>query len=267
MRRKTDNLHLAASRPRASRSQSVSAVDTDLAYGDHSPGHSRHRRTDEAELKGLVGKAKGLLVEADCLHYSVTSIIAHLQKNPEAMAAVALTLAEISNVVAKMGPGVLTSLRAGSPAIFALLASPQFLIAAGVGVGVTIVAFGGYKIIKKIKAKKSENSGDEMLEIGADMSRIDTWRRGITEADDDEFLPHSADRRRSMQESRIRDSQREGRSLRAIEAPKSAKTSGSRSSRASSSSKTLRAETDRKDKKGKKESKPSPLRLMFKALT
>lgn len=155
----------------------------DLAYGHLHP-ETLARLDDEVELKGLVGKVKNLLDEADCIQHSVTSTIAHLQKNPEAMAAVALTLAEISNLLTKMAPGMLTSLRAASPAVFALLASPQFLIAGGVAVGVTIVAFGGYKIIKKIKANKqaAENPGvEELLEFRGDVSRIETWRRGISE--------------------------------------------------------------------------------------
>jgi hypothetical protein len=80
--------------------------------------------------------AKGLLVEADCVHRSATVTIAHLQKNPEAMAAVALTLAEISRLVSNMAPGVIASLRTSAPMIFSLLASPQFLIGAGVGIWV-----------------------------------------------------------------------------------------------------------------------------------
>ena len=119
-------------------------------------------------------------------------MIEHLQKNPDAMAAVALTLAEISNIASKMAPGALTALKGSAPAVFALLASPQFLIAAGVGIGVTVVMFGGYKIIKKIKAKNAAGKADannmeDMLEIdGAEINRINQWRRGIV-ADDTEI--------------------------------------------------------------------------------
>ena len=70
------------------------------------------------------------------------------------MAAVALTLAEISNLVTKMAPGALMAVKTSAPTVFAILAAPEFLIAVGVGVGLTVVAFGGYKIIKKIKAEE-----------------------------------------------------------------------------------------------------------------
>jgi len=131
-------------------------------------------------------KLQLLLEEANCLQYSATAIIESLQKNPEALAAVALTLGEISNLVTKMAPGILTAMKASFPAAVALLASPQFMIAAGVGVGVTVIALGGYKIIKKIKAKKElEGDGqgtgvdDELHEL----DRIEMWRRGIAEAE------------------------------------------------------------------------------------
>ncbi|MGI4815727.1 MAG: hypothetical protein ACRYGG_20660, partial [Janthinobacterium lividum] len=130
----------------------------DLAYGEPPPNLFQRPAEDEPELKGLVGKVRGLLDEAHCLQHSVASTISTLQKNPDAMAAVALTLAEISNLIKKMPPGTIFKLRAAAPAIFALLSSPQFLIAGGLAVGVTIVAFGGYKIVKKLQAKKAEEN-------------------------------------------------------------------------------------------------------------
>ena len=177
------------------RSSSTSAIDMDLAYGPYHPKSIQKYDDPEtsADLPNLVSRAKGILEEVDCAHASVTAIISHLQKNPEAMAAVALTLAEISNIVTKMAPGALSAIKASSPAVFALLASPQFLIAAGVGVGITVVMLGGYKIIKKIKAKQpiafeastgsQEESMDEMVEIGGDIDRIENWRRGIVTAE------------------------------------------------------------------------------------
>ena len=240
-------------------------IDMDLAYGDIPPPLDLAKPGEEAELKGLVGKVRMILEEADCVQYSVTAIIASLQKNPEAMAAVALTLAEISNIVTKMAPGVLTALKGSAPAVFALLASPQFMIAAGVGVGVTIVALGGYKIIKKIQAKHAaEDAGmDEMLEVGGDVNRIESWRRGISEAEveslgtsvDGEFItPQAAAMSRlDLQEERTQESRREHKSMKSAKGARSSKTSSS-----SKSSKTAKPE------KEKKEKKPSPLRLMFK---
>ena len=174
------------------RSRSTTAIDMDLAYGDYHPSSINPvlHGAEGKELLTLVDKAKFLLDEANCAQHSVKAIIEHLQRNPDAMAAVALTLAEISNIAAKMAPGVLTALKGSAPAVFALLASPQFLIAAGVGIGVTVVMLGGYKIIKKIKAKNAaskEGSMDEALEIDADeINRINAWRRGIVASGDDE---------------------------------------------------------------------------------
>lgn len=249
----------------------------DLAYGDVLPQFLHQdqlmvtRSDQEDELKGLVGKVKMLLEEADCLHYSVTAIIGNLQKNPDAMAAVALTLAEISNLVSKMAPGIVMSLKGSAPAVFALLASPQFLIAAGVGVGVTIIAFGGYKIIKKIKANNAtaqDNGMDEMLEIGTDVSSIDTWRRGIAAAEaesvgtsvDGEFItPQAANLSRiNLQEERTKESRHGGKSSKTSTMAKTEKSSG-KDSKSSS-----RRGKEKKPEKEKKEKKPSPLRLMFK---
>lgn len=191
VRRRTDT-DLAQLSPtrRAShplRSISTTAVDMDLAYGDYH--HSsiaplpNTGATEENELLTLVDRARLLLDEANCAQHSVRAMIEHLQQNPDAMAAVALTLAEISNLASKMAPGALAALKGSAPAVFALLASPQFLIAAGVGIGVTVVMFGGYKIIKKIKAKNAAGKADimeDMLEIdGEEINRINQWRRGI----------------------------------------------------------------------------------------
>lgn len=191
--------------PILSRSK-TEAIDMDLAYGEAHPSAlqryeppgevAANSADDEEELQGLVAKAKNLLEEADCVQHSASATIAHLQKNPDAMAAVALTLAEISNLVSKMAPSILTALKASAPSVFALLASPQFLIAAGVGIGVTIVMFGGYKIIKKITAapenanqdsnadKAAEPNVDELIELQDEhLSRVEMWRRGVADAE------------------------------------------------------------------------------------
>lgn len=264
----------------------------DLAYGDL-PHDLIPRTGDEAELSAHVGTVKRLLQEADCVHYSVSAIIANLQKNPEAMAAVALTLAEISNIVKTMSPGVLMALKGSSPAVFALLASPQFLIAAGVGVGVTVVCLGGYKIIKRIKARNAaeaeEGRMEELLELegeGVGLGRIEMWRRGISETEDDgrsvgtsvegEFitpmaamsLREGAGRERGerglmgMRGSAVGGSSRAGESSKVSrrersEGDKSEK-SERRQAKAEKSSKEGKEKTEKK-----KEKKPSPLRAMF----
>ena len=260
-------------------------IDMDLAYGDIPPPLPVATLDEEVELKGLVGKVKMMLEEADCLQCSATAIIASLQNNPDAMAAVALTLAEISNIASKMAPGALLAMKGSAPAVFALLASPQFLIAAGVGVGITIVALGGFKIIKKLKARNAEQleqeaGMDEMLELGSDISRIDTWRRGIVAVEeqsigtsvDGEFItPHAAAvSRLNLNEDGTKVSRRKHRSSSSSSKAASEAPSGSskKSGSGSSSSKGKREKKDEKEKREKrekkeKEKKPSPLRLMF----
>lgn len=130
-------------------------VDMDLAYGDfHEPSLSHYApsATSETDMRQLVSKTHRVLIEAKCAQSSATATIEHLKKNPDALASVALTLAEISRVAGGLGPGVLAGIQASAPSVFALLASPQFLVAAGVGVGLTIVMLGGYKVVKQIKA-------------------------------------------------------------------------------------------------------------------
>ncbi|KAK1995936.1 hypothetical protein LX36DRAFT_136709 [Colletotrichum falcatum] len=135
-------------------------IDMDLAYGNIPP--DLQDRTDldpsskEKEAKTLVAKVEGLLDEAKCVHHSATATIAHLQGNPDAAAAVALTLAELSTLLKQMSPAFLSVIKGGSPAVFALLASPQFLIAAGASIGLTVVMFGGWKIVKQIKDAQAQ---------------------------------------------------------------------------------------------------------------
>ena len=254
-------------------------IDMDLAYGPIPPPLPVVRREDnEREFQGHVQKVKRILEEADCLQYSASAIITTLQRNPDAMAAVALSLAEISNVVTKMAPGVLTSMKASSPAVFALLASPQFLIAGGVAVGVTIVAFGGYKIIKKIRAKHAiEVPGmDEMMEIDGDVNRIDNWRRGIAEEEersigtsvDGELITPQAAALAKLNLNEVPEAKRRDRGGESRKAgnstsgsSKSSSEKGSKTSSKSSSKESSKA-TSRKTRK-EKAKKPSPLRLMF----
>ena len=258
------------------RSLSTGGIDMDLAYGEPPPNLFTSQTQDESELKGLVGRVKGLLDEANCLQYSTTQTISSLQRNPDAMAAVALTLAEISNLVKKMSPMMVFKLRSAAPAVFALLASPQFMIAAGVGVGVTIVAFGGYKIVKKIQEKKAaENQMEEMIELTADVSRIDQWRRGIAVAEaesagtsvDGEFITPTA---ASMSKLNLRDEVEMAKTNNATRKTKSkgaktAKTTKSTTSRTSKTTTKTKGDSTSKQKSSRssKEKKPSPLRLMF----
>lgn len=266
-----------AKRSMTSPMASLPHIDMDLAYGPIPPPLPVARRAaDEEHFRGLVQKVKCILEEADCLQYSASAIVTTLQNNPDAMAAVALTLAEISNIVTKLAPGVLTAMKGSSPAVFALLASPQFLIAGGVAVGVTIVAFGGFKIIKKIQAKKAiEVPGmDEMVEIGGDVSRIDNWRRGIAEEQeqsigtsvDGEFItPHAAALSQlNLNKARASETKRQEEGIGNMKASssKSESEKGSKKSSKGSSKGSSKA-SSKETKKDKKVKKPSPLRLMF----
>ncbi|KAJ3574161.1 hypothetical protein NPX13_g4459 [Xylaria arbuscula] len=208
-------------------------IDMNLAYGNIPPDLAERVDLDPAyqavekenKARSLMEKIENLLVEAQCLHHTATHIIEHLQGKPEAAAAVALTLAELSALLGKMSPTFLGVIQGGSPAIFALLASPQFLIAAGLTVGVTVVMFGGWKIIKRIKeAKEAETAArmqpmafeahpsqpipqpmmmqqppyppseasqeyEEALvvdDVEEELSTIESWRRGITPFGEDE---------------------------------------------------------------------------------
>jgi hypothetical protein len=279
-------------RPRnLSRANTTSAVDVDmdLAYGEYhphldplSPMHNREVAVvQKEELSSLVLKCKMLMDEANCAQHSVKAIVAHLQKNPDAMAAVALTLAEISNVASKMAPGALAAFKVGAPSVFALLAAPEFLIAVGVSVGITVVMFGGYKIMKKIKAARAgdESPGmDEAIDV-EELSHIDRWRRGIADSafdpDDDartvisngtsvegEFITPIA--ARSL--GHLPDTMRGDKAKKDRKAKKEDKESGKKRKK-SSSTKSVSSHGSSRLAPGEravvKVKKPSPLRRMF----
>jgi len=248
-------------------------IDMDLAYGDLPPP-SPVKRYDDGEIREKASRLTKILDEANCLQHSVSAMVDNLQKNPDALAAVALTLAEISTMVGKMGPGVLTALKGSFPAVVALLASPHFMIAAGVGVGVTIVALGGYKIIKKIQDQQKEQpileepyQLDELQQ--QELSRIEVWRRGIAEVEaesagttvDGEFITPGATRH-LLEEGVIDEDD--------IKSRRSSKSKGEHRRRhkaksvATSTSSRSKSE---KDGSKKKKKEPSGLRLLFKTRT
>ncbi|OJD26384.1 hypothetical protein ACJ73_02236 [Blastomyces percursus] len=277
------------------RSRSFPHVDMDLAYGEYHPDSlERVNSNPEDVMGGLVSKAKGLLVEADCAQHSAQATMAHLQKNPEAMAAVALTLAEISNLASKLAPAALAALKSSSPAVFALLSSPQFMIAAGVGIGVTVVMFGGYKIVKRIQAASGmqpEGSTDELIELNQDVSRVESWRRGVADFEaesvatsvDGEFITpraaavsgifptghsHYHHLRSEYGGGGRRGSVRDAETVRDNASSYTHTTRSSRRSKRSNVPPTEASGKDKRDKRDKKKKektkKPSPLRLLFK---
>jgi hypothetical protein len=258
-------------------------IDMHLAYGDV----PRPNTPKEQELQGLMSRFDKLMIEAQCVQHSAATIFSSLQANPEAMAAVALTLAEISSLTTKMGPGILSMLKVSSPAIFALLASPQFLIATGVAVGVTIVMFGGYKIIKQIQQNAAENKEasqmEEALVFDGQLSSIESWRRGIADAEaesvstsvDGEFITPEAMRvrkeriRQRAREERIREEDEESTvktesvdsSAQTVKTVKKKKHSARRSNRSVYESYSTETTTPSELKKGKK---PNALKALFK---
>ncbi|KAJ4324071.1 hypothetical protein N0V84_004037 [Fusarium piperis] len=200
-------------------------IDMDLAYGNIPPDLAERTDLDpkygtEQEAKTLVHRVEGILTEAKCLHHSATTTMAQLQKDPDSAAAVALSLAELSKLVKKSSPAFLMLLKSGSPAVFSLLSSPHFLIGTSVAVGVTVVCFGGWKIVQRVKEQQQAREAlmyeamdrpapmrtqseyaprrapteysagmDEALIIEDDLSEvssIETWRRGIVPFGEDE---------------------------------------------------------------------------------
>ncbi|TVY27518.1 hypothetical protein LHYA1_G003624 [Lachnellula hyalina] len=200
-------------------------IDMNLAYGElhHPPPPAIEQ---EQELQATMSKLEILLTEAQCLQYTATAIISNLQTNPEAMAAVALTLAELSNILKSMSPGILSALKATSPAIFGLLASPQFLIAGGLAIGVTIVMFGGYKIIKNMQdnQKEAPRMEEAMVYDGLEMGSVESWRRGIADVEsqsvstsvDGEFItPEAARRKQEHIKDRAKEERKKSKSRKA----------------------------------------------------
>ncbi|KAI2633430.1 hypothetical protein GGS21DRAFT_134885 [Xylaria nigripes] len=264
-------------------------IDMDLAYGSIPPDLADRVDLDptpdnntpveqEQTARTLIEKIEDLLNEAQCLHHTATHIIEHLQKQPEAAAAVALALAELSSLLGKISPSFLAILKGGSPAIFGLLISPQFLIAAGLTVGVTVVMFGGWKIVKRIQnAKEAEAAArtapmtfeahpeqaaqpphqqyaesevsegiDEALVVEEELSAIETWRRGITPFGEDgsaeiELISPKAHRavRRQHGGDDAR-SERSARTSRTHRSSKSSKEHHSHRSRADNDDKSVR---------------------------
>lgn len=275
-----------------SRRASYNDVDMDLAYGDAPPPMPVSRIEESGELREKMTSLQKLLDECNCLQHSASATIDNLQKNPEALAAVGLTLAEISTMVTKLAPGALPGLKASFPAVMALLASPQFAIAAGVTVGVTVIAFGGYKIIKKMQANKKEKA---MLEDGQgqaaiepaspaesvdelrELSSIERWRRGIADEQaasvgtsvDGEFITPVASRT-LIEEGRLTEADfkpREKDKELKRKKKKSRSKVGSESGRSVRSERSERSTSSRskgkKEKEKEKKKEPSGLKMLF----
>ncbi|RFU81066.1 hypothetical protein TARUN_1159 [Trichoderma arundinaceum] len=264
--------------------------DLHLAYGDIPPDladrvdldvHTVHSEpnvlveTEREQAEELIHKIENLLDEAHCAQHSATAIITHLQERPDAAAAVALTLAELSGIITKLSPGFAAILKGTSPAIFALLASPQFLIGTGIAVGVTVVMFGGWKIVQRTFGKQPlayegaaaapspvlpqiEAAVDEAIvleTVEVDLSSIDHWRRGIVDAGyesaDMELMTPEADRVTRERRGAKGDAEDyfDSKSRRSSKTHKSSKTHSSSHSSSSHKSHKSKHEKDASDKK------------------
>jgi hypothetical protein len=185
------------------------------------------------------------------------------------------------------------------------LLSPQFMIAGGVAVGVTIVALGGYKIVKKIQADNAEKAAataattpipmtgrgradsgadlDQLDELEpAELSRVELWRRGIADVEaessgtsiDGEFITPGASRQLIdagvLDEDDLR-SRRSGRTHRSHRAKSehSVKTSKtSKTTKTTKTSDTRKTKTTVKEGSSKKKEKePSGLKMLFRSHT
>jgi hypothetical protein len=202
-----------------------------------------------------------------------------------------------------MGPGVLLTLKGSFPAVAALLLSPQFMIAGGVAVGVTIVALGGYKIIKKIQAESQEKEvaipmvQRARVDSGAsadannnvldelqpeELSRVEMWRRGIADVEerssgttvDGEFITPGASRQLCDAGVLDEDDLKSRRSVRtSASRSKPHKAKSERSVKTSKTTKTSETKRSKTVKEGstvggrKKEKEPSGLKMLFRSHT
>jgi len=172
------------------------------------------------------------------------------------------------------------------------------MIAGGVAVGVTVVALGGYKIIKKIQAQRDDDFAaipmaarsrriDEVHDTHEldelepqELSRVEIWRRGIADVAeqsagtsvDGEFITPGASRHLIdagvLDEDDLK-SRRSARSKRDTEsrAPKSHRAKSERSVKTSKTSDTRRSKTVKESSSRKKEKEPSGLKMLFRSHT
>ncbi|KAE8824111.1 hypothetical protein HRS9139_09293 [Pyrenophora teres f. teres] len=278
------------------RSKSEANIDMDLAYGDVPPPLPDNKY-DDLELQEKASKIELLLDEANCLQHTATAMIENLQKNPEALAAVSLTLAELSAIVGKMGPGVLMTLKGSFPAVAALLLSPQFMIAGGVAPMLARAATAPVSAPAPVAAIEDTNCELDELQP-QELSRVEMWRRGIADVEansagtsvDGEFITPGASRqlcdagvldeddlksRRSTRSRRTTHSESKHKSHRtkSEKTSKTTKTSESKRpsskapSKAPSVAPSKTSSRSGKESSRKKEKEPSGLKMLFRAHT
>ncbi|KAK6346520.1 hypothetical protein TWF696_006645 [Orbilia brochopaga] len=136
----------SAAQGNASTGQLTTRSMTDLALPPPPP------EVDEEDdhLTALFTQVQDIIDHAAAAQSSVITLVEALRRDPETLAMVGITLAEISTIIAKLSPAALAGAKLSWPLVFSFLASPQFAIVAGVGIGTTVILLGGYKIIKKM---------------------------------------------------------------------------------------------------------------------
>lgn len=198
-RRRTD---LYSERPAFNeRSASTGDMENEPEPAETPPLLPKRKKNDVGQLTVEVSKLQMLLDEASCVQHSATETISGLTKDPARFAAVACSMGQISKIVRKMPPGTLTALKGAFPVVVALLLSPEFMIAAGVGVGVTVIALGGYKIVQRVKRKTADKAiADKPLDIQKlqeldtrEVEQIKVWRQGLAIEDSGVSTPVEAE--------------------------------------------------------------------------
>lgn len=120
-------------------------------------------------LQMLLMQLQNTIDEMSCITAGIGALISELQKVPDTLAVVGLTLAEISAIVAKISPAAIMGLKSAFPVIFGLLGSPQFAVIAGVGIAATVVVLGGYRIIKNVVGVGVKPAGEAEEEEERDL--------------------------------------------------------------------------------------------------
>lgn len=168
------------------RSLSEDKVDMNLAYGKLPPDLTTISIRNGEKSHNRASTLVKMLDEATCLQYSITSTIENLQKNPDALAAVIKSLAEIGDSVDLMAPGTLSHLKSNLPDIMALLANSKLFLATAADLGIKIASLSGCKMDKSVK-DESERQVIEEFEAcqnneGSELTVIENWRRKIADA-------------------------------------------------------------------------------------
>ncbi|RVD89511.1 uncharacterized protein DFL_000515 [Arthrobotrys flagrans] len=125
-----------------------SASTTDLSLPPMPPRPEVDEEDDH--LTALFTQVQDIIDHAAAAQSSVVTLVDALRREPETLAMVGLTLAEISTIVAKLSPAALAGAQISWPVVFSFLASPQFAIVAGGVIGTTVILLGGYRIIQKM---------------------------------------------------------------------------------------------------------------------